>query len=115
MQPSAMFRTFWTFFELDAVQACIWQTALGQATGREARSWGQAVQAFDLEPPHGPAKLAAVEPFFRQVSPPARVMAVLEALVDEGVLSRRDASRIENRLLVQVTREGHWKLDGVHK
>ena len=66
------------------------------------------MQAFDLEPPHGHEKFARVWAFFETVSPPSRVVAVLEALVEEQVLRRRDASLIENKLLARVNRDGQW-------
>ena len=69
MQPSALFRTFCEYFRLDDIQASGWRAALSEATWSEARSWAQEVQAFDLAPPHGPDKLAAVVPFFRTSRP----------------------------------------------
>ena len=39
---------------------------------------------------------------------PARVVQILENLVREGVLSRETASRIEMKLLRQVTAQGQW-------
>ena len=57
------------------------------------------MQTFDLLPPHGPDKLAEVLPFFRDVSPPARVVAVVERLFQEGLLTRREASVLEEKML----------------
>ena len=69
------------------------------------------MQAFDLEPPHGPDKLAAVVPFFQEVSPPPRVVAVMEGLVKEGLLTRREASVLEEKMLLCVTAQGAWFWD----
>jgi hypothetical protein len=66
------------------------------------------VQAFDLEPPHGREKYALVVPFFRQVSPPARVVAVLESLVAEGLLTRQDATQIEEQVFQCLDAQGQW-------
>jgi hypothetical protein len=91
MQPCALFRTFCEYFRLDDTQASVWRTALSKAAWSEARSWARDVQAFAHESPHGRDKFAAVEPFFRTVSPPARVVAVVESLVQEQLLTRQQA------------------------
>ena len=111
MQACAMYRTLCEFFRLTDVQASGWRTALSEATWSEARSWAEEVQAFDLAPPHGPAKLAAVVPFLQEMSPPSRVVAVLEGLHKEGLLARREASVLEEKLLLCVTAEGTWFWD----
>jgi hypothetical protein len=104
VQPSALFRTFCTYFRLDATEAGRWCTALSQAQAPAAQRWGQAVVAFDLEPPHGREKFALVVPFFRQVSPPARVVAVLESLVEEGLLSRQEGTQMEEKVFACLDR-----------
>lgn len=111
MQPSPMFRTFCEYFRLADTQASAWRTALSQAQSPEAQRWGRAVQDFDLEPPHGQAKFALVVPFFRQVSPPARVIAVLEALVEEQLLARHEATQIEEQVFQCVDAQGAWVWD----
>lgn len=111
MQPSAMFRTLCQYFHLDAVQASIWRTALSAAQSPTVQRWGRDVLDFDLAPPHGPDKFALVVPFFRQVSPPARVVGVLEALVEEQLLTRREATQIEERVFACVNAQGEWCWD----
>jgi hypothetical protein len=111
MQPSAMFRTFCDYFRLDADQASTWRTALSAAQSPVAQRWGRDVVAFDLDPPHGQEKFALVVPFFRQVSPPARVVAVLESLVEEQRLSRREATQIEERVFQCIDAQGEWFWD----
>jgi hypothetical protein len=108
MQPSAMFRTLATFFRLDAAQTSLWRVALSQSQSPEVQRWARAVQDFDLEPPHGREKFALVVPFFQQVSPPARVVAVLEALVEEQQLTRREATTIEEHVFQCIDAEGAW-------
>jgi hypothetical protein len=111
VQPSAMFRTFCDYFGLDATQASTWRTALSAAQSPAAQSWGRDVLAFDLEPPHGREKFARVVPFFRQVSPPARVVAVLESLVEERLLTRREATQIEEKVFACLDAQGEWCWD----
>ena len=54
------------------------------------------------------ATLDAVLPFLRTISPPSRVVDVVEALVQERLLTRPEASAIEERLLGCVDAQGHW-------
>jgi hypothetical protein len=108
MQPSAMFRTLCEFFRLDAVQASTWRRALSAAQSPAVQSWGRDVQDFDLNPPHGPAKRTLVVPFFQHTSPPVRVVAVLESLVDERLLTRREATTIEERVFQCINAQGQW-------
>jgi hypothetical protein len=103
-----MFRTFCEYFRLDAVQASTWRTALRAAQSPEVQRWGRDVLAFDLAPPHGSDKFALVVPFFRQVSPPARVVAVLEALVEERLLTRAEATAIEEQVFQCIDAQGAW-------
>jgi hypothetical protein len=76
-----------------------------------AQRWGRDVCDFDLEPPHGREKFALVVPFFRQVSPPARVVAVLEALVEEQLLTRQEATEIEEQVFQCIDAQGEWFWD----
>ena len=108
MQSSAMFRTLCEFFQLSATEASTWRLALSAAQAPEAQRWCLDVHAFDLAPPHGRDKLALVEPFFVQVSPAARVVAVLESLVDEQLLTRAEATLIEERVFARIDRTGQW-------
>jgi hypothetical protein len=111
MQPSAMFRTVCMFLQLSAVQANTWRLALSQAPEGLAQAWAAAVEAFDLEPPHGPDKLTRVEPFLRETSPPARVVAVLESLVEARLLTRREATAIEENIFQCLDAQGAWFWD----
>ena len=111
MQPSAMYRTLCEFFRLSDLQASGLRHALSDATWSEARAWAEAVQAFDLAPPHGPEKLELVVSFLQDVSPPARVVAVLEALHQEQLLTRREATQLEEHVFDCVDRQGRWFWD----
>jgi hypothetical protein len=111
MQPSALFRTFCEYFRLEDGQASTWRTALSVALSPEAQRWVQAVHDFDLEPPHGREKSALVGPFFRQVSPPARVVSVLESLVEEHLLTRQEVTQIEEKVFECIDAQGEWFWD----
>lgn len=111
MQPTAMYRTLCEYFRLTDIQASGWRLALSQATWSEAQAWAKDVQAFDLEPPHGAAKLQAIVPFFQDVSPPSRVVAVIERLVQEKLLTRREGTVLEEHVLACVDRAGQWFWD----
>ena len=95
-------------FQLSATEASTWRQALSQTTAEAAQAWAAAVQACDLAPPHGRDKLALVEPFFVQTSPAVRVVAVLESLVEEQLLSRAEATQIEERVFQRIDRTGQW-------
>ena len=105
---TAMFVTLAEYCTLAPHHAQTWWTALTQAQWSEARSWRQALQYFDARPVGPTAKLDAVLPFLRQTSPPARVVRVLEALVQEKRLSRGEASAIEEQVLRCVNCRGEW-------
>ena len=111
MQPSPIYRTICEFFRLTDIQASGWRQALSEATWSEARAWAQEVQAFDLSPPHGLDKLAQVVPFLQHISTPSRVVAVIEGLVQEGLLTRREGSVLEEKMLACVNAQGQWFWD----
>ena len=112
MQPTAMFRTIVEYLRLGDIQANAWRLALSQATWREPQDWAKDVQAFDLEPPYGvEGKLQAVIPFFQEVSPPARVVSVIESLVQEGLLTRWEGTWLEERIFECTTAQGQWFFD----
>jgi hypothetical protein len=66
---------------------------------------------FDQQPRRRTATLDAVLPFLQRVSPPQRVVRVVESLVQEGVLTRQEASAITDRVLACVNRCGQWFWD----
>jgi hypothetical protein len=96
------------FFQLSEMQANDWRLALGKATAHEVQTWVAAVNTFDVVPPYGHEKFDLVERFFREVSPPARVIGVLECLVDEQLLTREAATQIEEKVLDRVNAQGAW-------
>jgi hypothetical protein len=79
--------------------------AIARAKWSVASSWRQTVLLLDSR---GPSP-DTVGVFLREHSPPSRVMAVLESLVQEKLLSRREVSAVEEKVLAQVSADGQWK------
>jgi hypothetical protein len=52
--------------------------------------------------------------FIDEVLAPQRLVEIVEDLVHEGKLSRRDGSRIEDYWLCCVDQHGHWKQENAH-
>jgi hypothetical protein len=111
MQPTAMYRTLTEYLRLGDIQANAWRLALAQAQWSEPQAWARDVQNFDLSPPHGADKLARVIPFFQEVSPPSRVVSVIESLVQEGLLTRREGTWLEEHVFQCVDHQGKWVWD----
>ena len=103
-----MFRTIAEYCTLDAQQARTWWSALSTARWSVPRTWTLDLVYFDQQPRSRTATLDAVLPFLRTTSPPARVVQVLEALVQERLLTRQEANGILERVLACVTSRGEW-------
>jgi hypothetical protein len=84
----------------EPLQVHLWR-ALCQATWSQAAQWRECVLAF--HPAHQDARQ-----FVAVACSPLCLVAVLEQLVQEGVLSRPAASQIEERLLTYVDAQGQW-------
>ena len=102
-----MFRTIIEYTSLDQPHARAWWQALSNARWSVPRSWLADVRYFDAQP-RRLAKLDAVPGWLQTVSPPGRVVEVLEALVQEGCLARYEANVITERVLACVNRRGEW-------
>jgi hypothetical protein len=79
--------------------------AIARAKWTVASSWRQTVWLLDSRNPSPDA----VAVFLTQHSPPSRLMAVLEGLVQERVLSRKEVNAVEEKVLAQVSADGQWK------
>ena len=88
-------------------QAHTWWTALSAARWSVPRTWKLDVVFFSQQPRSRTATLDGVLPFLRE-KPPPRVIAVVEHLVQEGLLPRHEASAIEEGVLRCVNRQGAW-------
>jgi hypothetical protein len=86
-----------------------WWTALCHSTWSQAVSWRQALVHFDQQPRQpGPPVVEETIAFVNATAPPRVVMEVLEGLVQERRLTRREASAIQVQILTRVDREGQW-------
>ena len=102
-----MFVTLCQFWSVDHAQAQhLWQ-ALQRTRWSEPRAWLHAVLLFDRDRATL-QKLDAVVPWLRDISPPRRVVGVLENLVQERQLRRKAATQIEDGLFAKVTAAGQW-------
>ena len=108
MTPTPMFKTIAEYARVEPHQAQTWWTALTKAQWSVPRSWLADVRYFDQQHRSRTAQLDGVVPFLRTTSPPSRVMAVLEALVQEQRLTRPEASTIQARVLAFVDARGAW-------
>jgi hypothetical protein len=79
--------------------------AIARAKWAVASSWRQSVWLLDSRNP----STDAVGVFLRQHSPPSRLMAVLEGLVQERLLSRKEVNAAEEKVLALVSADGEWK------
>ena len=106
--PPPMYRTLVQYAGVDAALAQAWWTALEHARWSVPRTWKLDVVFFSQHHRSRTAELDGVLPFLRQTSPPGRVVQVLEALVQERLLARPEASAIEEKMLQCVDHEGRW-------
>jgi hypothetical protein len=89
-------------WQVPAALAVVWWQALSQSHHPGALAVRQAVLLFDAAP------VAEAYHLVYGIGAPQTVIAVLEALVDEGQLLRRQATAIEEAVLCHVDREGQW-------
>jgi hypothetical protein len=98
--------TFWRFadyWHLPAALTRAWWQALALSRYSQPRALRQAWLLCEGTALADPASLV------HQTCAPVEVCAVVEALVHEGRLDRRTATRLEEYLLARVTREGTWQ------
>jgi hypothetical protein len=99
------------YWDLDERTARRWWTAVCRARWSVVQEWRQRVVLFDqgiIAPLTDPQAVDAVARFLDTSAAPAQVMAILEALVGERVLSRQDARQMETKVLARVNRHGQW-------
>lgn len=107
MQTTAMFRTLVQYAGIDEHYAARWWKALCQARWSTSRSWQQALILFD-QSARTQAQLDRVLPFLHEVSPPGRVIKVIEDLWRERLLTRSQAGLLEDKVLACVGKDGEW-------
>jgi hypothetical protein len=100
---------FWEWFGRDVGLtedeiAQVWD-AISTAQSSAVGWWREAVVRFDAAPPGEPS--AAV--FLAATATPDRIMRVLEALVAERRMARRQVTQVEEKLLERIDAAGCWK------
>jgi hypothetical protein len=98
----AVFWRFAAYWRLPAALTRLWWQALSQSRYTQPQALRQAGLLWEGTSLADPAAVV------HQTCAPVEVVAVLEALVHEGRLSRQRATQVEEHLLARVTREGHW-------
>ena len=106
-QPPPLWVTLAQLWHLDDREAwCTWK-ALYRARWTVAASFRQRLVLFEGQP--AVHRLSGVDSLVRDHLPPADVLAVLEALVAEGLLRRRDRITIEEKVLTCIDAAGAWR------
>jgi hypothetical protein len=88
----------------DHQQARVWQAIL-KSKWSAVREWRQAVALLEARSP----TIDGVMDFLKSHTPPERLLAVLEAVVLEGLLPRHEMVAVEEKVLAMVTNDGKWK------
>jgi hypothetical protein len=108
-----MMPPFWTFLcrrwlGLSNDLAYSWWNALGKSQWHEARTFHQAVLRYDQHPApaHRPAEDKTT---MSGLVAPGYLMQLVEDLVREKVLLRRDATKIEDGILARLDAAGEWR------
>ena len=104
--PPRFWRCFTGYCGLDEAASRRWWQAVCAAQGLQAVAWHRAMVACDVVESPSPD---AVRAFLLVRIPPAQGMDLIEMLVDEGQLSRRRASAMEEHVLTRVLADGTWK------
>ena len=100
--PPCVWGMLMDYWQVPAALAVVWWQALSQSHHPRALAVRQAVLLFDAAP------VAEAYHLVYGICAPQTVIEVLEALVDEGQLLRRQATAIEEAVLCHVDREGEW-------
>jgi hypothetical protein len=100
-------------WRLDAgeTQRC-WR-ALYQARWTVSAGLRQRLAHFEGQPDH--QRLLGVDSLIRQHLPPTDILAMLEALAAEALLSPRDRIAISEKVLGQIDAAGQWRYPHVGK
>jgi hypothetical protein len=94
------------YFELEVPLSRAWWTGLERSTWSETRAFYHMLRLFDARPG---TDIDQVMTFVQELTTPQTIVDVLEALVQERLLSRRKAIALEEAVLARVDREGRWQ------
>lgn len=87
--------------------AWLWWRALCKAQWSAAAQWRETFLNF--ERPDRVLSRDLIEGFLQEIARPKHLMDLLEALMEEGKLLRRDAHHLQELVLTQTDRDGQWK------
>ena len=87
--------------------AWLWWRALTKAQWSQAGAWRETF--CDFERPDRVLSRDLIEGFLQEIATPKHLVDLLEALREEGKLLRRDAHHLQELVLTQTDRDGHWK------
>jgi hypothetical protein len=104
--PPPLWQTLAQLWHLDDQEAWRCWRALYRAKWSLAASFRQRLVHFEGQPAY--QRLTGVDALVREHLTPADVLAVLEALTAEGLLSGRDRIQIEEKVLRCVNAAGTW-------
>lgn len=108
MQPPKLWRCLAQHvLRLDERHSWTWWRALTAARWQDSAAWREQFLAFAHREGHTSAE--DVEAFFRAHATPHRLVALIEDLIAERILLRRDGSRLEEQVLRLVQADGQWK------
>jgi hypothetical protein len=84
----------------------LWR-ALLKAEGRTAVQWREQFLAFDA--PDRLLSRDVVEAFLGEIASPQQLMDILERLIEEQRLLRRDGHQLQEQLLRHVAKDDPWQ------
>ena len=109
MTPPAppLWTTLSELWRLDPGEATRCWRALYQARWSASASLRQRLAHFEGQP--AAQRLTGVDTFVRRHLRPEDVIAAVEALAGEGLLSPRDRVTLEEKVLAQIDAAGQWR------
>jgi hypothetical protein len=107
MQEPRLWYTLRRFFVLSSAQTACWWTALQHATRAPAQRWFRQLLFYDARPSWNQDP-EAIERYILRAMPASDIVEAIEALVEEGLLTRPEATGLEERVLQHVDAHGAW-------
>jgi hypothetical protein len=104
--PPPLWVTLCDLWRLEDGEASRCWRALYQARWTVSAGLRQRIAHFEGQDAY--QRLTGVDGFIRHSLPPEVILAVLEALAGEALLSPRDRVSIEEKVLAQVDGAGQW-------
>jgi hypothetical protein len=109
-----LWRTLTRYVGLHEDAAAQWWTVLHQAQSAKPQAWLRQLQFYDARQSWNQAPEVQQRYLVRSM-PPKQLVEVLEALVEEGLLTRRCGNALEDAVLLCVDAHGQWNEDTERK